>query len=116
VLIVMSGVNFVDASGAALLAQHAAALRDAGVTLFLCNVKPGVLEVLENAGYLDAIGLDRIFDTKDAALRTIYRALDASACAACAARIFTECQHALPDGTLRDPPRPALELAPSQRR
>ncbi|HEY1326303.1 MAG TPA: SulP family inorganic anion transporter [Casimicrobiaceae bacterium] len=115
-LIVMSGVNFVDASGAALLAQHAAALRDAGVTLFLCNVKPGVLEVLENAGYLDPIGLDRIFDTKDAALRTIYRALDASACAACAARIFTECQHALPDGTLRDPPRPALELAPSQRR
>jgi SulP family sulfate permease len=116
VLLVMSGVNFVDASGAALLAQHATALRDAGTALYLCNVKPGVLEVLESAGHLDAIALDRIFDTKDAALRSIYRTLDAKVCAGCGARIFTECQHTLPDGTLRDPPRPTLELAPSERR
>ena len=112
----MSGVNFVDAAGAALLAHHATALRDAGVTLYLCNVKPGVLEVLEHAGHLDTIGLDRIFDTKDAALRAIYRSLQASVCASCDARVFNECHATLPDGTLRDPPRPALELAPSERR
>jgi SulP family sulfate permease len=111
----MSGVNFVDASGAALLAQHATALRDAGVTLYLCNVKPGVLEVLEHSAHLDAIGLERIFDTKEVALRTIYRALDPRVCAGCGTRIFTECQASLPDGTPRDPPRPTLELAPSQR-
>jgi len=112
VLLVMSGVNFVDASGAALLAQHAMALRDAGVTLSLCNVKPGVLEVLEQAGHLDVIGLDRIFDTKQAALAAIYRALDARVCARCGTRVFTECHEALPDGSLRDPPRPELQLAP----
>jgi sulfate permease, SulP family len=115
VLLVMSGVNFVDASGAALLAQHAAALRDAGATLYLCNVKPGVLDILERSGNRDAIGLERIFDTKDAALRTIYRALDASVCAGCDARIFHECQDTLPDGRPRDPPRPELALTPPTR-
>jgi SulP family sulfate permease len=116
VLLVMSGVNFVDASGAALLAQHATALRDAGVTLYLCKVKPGVLQVLEHAGHLDAIGLDRIFDTKEKALRAIYRTLDARVCAGCEARVFTECHATLPDGAPRDAPRPTLELAPSARR
>jgi SulP family sulfate permease len=112
VLLVMSGVNFVDATGAALLAHHAASLRESGVTLSLCNVKPGVLEVIERSGNLDAIGLDRIFPTKDAALRTLYGALDAAVCAACQARIFRECATVLPDGSLRDPPRPELALVP----
>jgi len=115
VLLVMSGVNFVDASGAAVLAHHATTLRAAGVTLYLCNVKPGVLEVIERSGQLDALALDRIFPTKDAALRTIYGALDAAVCAGCQARIFQECQTTLPDGSLRDPPRPELALVPPPR-
>ena len=112
VLLVMSGVNFVDATGAALLAHHAASLRAEGVALYLCNVKPGVLDVIERSGHLEAVGLDRIFATKDAALRTIYRALDAPVCAGCQARIFRECVTLLPDGSLRDPPRPELALVP----
>ena len=115
VLLVMSGVNFVDASGAALLGQYAAELRKAGTTLYLCNVKANVLEILERSQHLTSIGLDRIFETKDLALKTIYSALDAGVCAGCAARIFHECQDALPDGTLRDPPRPELSLTPPPR-
>jgi SulP family sulfate permease len=116
VLLVMSGVNFVDASGASLLAQQALTLRDAGVALYLCDVKPDVLEVLERAGHLDVLGLDRVFDSKDAALRNIYRRLDAAVCAGCESRIFAECQVTLPDGSLRDPPRPDLALVPPDRR
>jgi SulP family sulfate permease len=115
VLLVMSGVNFIDASGAAMLGQFAQVLRAAGVTLSLCNVKAGVLEVLQRADQLQAIGPDHVFHTKDAALRAIYRTLDATVCAGCAARIFHECQVTLPDGSLRDPPRPELALVPPLR-
>ena len=112
VLLVMSGVNFIDATGAALLAQHAQLLRSAGGALYLCNVKAGVLQILERSGRLATIGLERIFDTKDQALRTIYARLDAAKCAGCAARIFHECMTTLPDGSLRDAPRPELRLTP----
>jgi SulP family sulfate permease len=115
ILLVMSGVNFIDASGAALLAQFATELRAAGVHLYLCNVKPGVLHVLERAGRHHTIGLDHMFDTKDQALRTIYATLDPRACTRCAVRLFNECQTTLPDGSLRDPPRPDLALVPPTR-
>jgi len=112
VLLVMSGVNFVDASGAAMLGHYVASLRASGVTVDLCNVKPGVLAVLERSGDLQTIGRAHVFDTKDAALRAIYRSLDAAVCAGCTARIFHECVTTLPDGSLRDAPRPELRLTP----
>ena len=59
-------------------------------------------EVLERGGFLDSIGRDRVFDTKDDAIRAIYARLDAARCRDCEARIFDECQTALPDGTPRD--------------
>jgi SulP family sulfate permease len=67
---------------------------------------------LERGGYLDAIGRDRVFTTKDKALAAIYSNLDAAQCAACTARIFHECELTLPDGGLRDKPRPELTLVP----
>jgi SulP family sulfate permease len=114
-LLVMSGVNFADASGAALLVQQAAERRASGGALYLCNVKAGVLDVLERGDQLDAIGLDRIFDTKDAALRAVYATLDAETCGRCTARIFTECRDTLPDGRAREAPRPDLDLVPPRR-
>jgi sulfate permease, SulP family len=71
-----------------------------------------VLALLERGGYLDTIGRDRVFATKDKALAAIYGRLDAAKCAACNARIFNECQVTLPDGSLRDKPRPELTLMP----
>jgi len=114
VLLVGSAVNFVDASGADLLAQEARALRSAGVTLYLCRLKPQVREVLRRGGQLDAIGHENIFETKDQAIRTVYARLNASTCATCKARVFNECQRLLPDGTPREPERPDFALA-SQR-
>jgi SulP family sulfate permease len=112
VLLLMRGVNFVDASGAALLAQQATMLRASGVTLYLAEVKPDVLEVLERAGHLDVVGLERIFDSHDLALRHIYPRLEPNTCAMCKARVFGACRSHLPDGTLREPPRPDLALTP----
>jgi SulP family sulfate permease len=73
-----------------------------------------VRDVLERGGFIDAIGRDRVFDTKADALRAIYAALDVATCRDCAVRVFTECRDALPDGTPRDPPRPTFALAASR--
>ena len=101
VLLIGSGINFIDVAGAELLAQEAEAQRAAGGALYLCNLKPTVVDVLERAGLVDRIGRDRIFATKDEAIRGIYPRLDSAICRASTARIFIECQTHLPDGLPR---------------
>jgi SulP family sulfate permease len=100
-LLIGSGINFIDVAGAELLAQEAEAQRAAGGSLYLCNLKPTVVEVLERAGLVDRIGRDRIFATKDEAIRGIYPRLDSAICRASTARIFIECRTHLPDGSPR---------------
>ena len=101
VLLIGSGINFIDVAGAELLAQEADAQRAAGGALYLCNLKPTVVDVLERAGMVERIGRDRIFATKDEAIRGIYPRLDSAICRASTARIFIECGTHLPDGSLR---------------
>ena len=111
VLLVGSAVNFVDASGADLLAQEARELRSQGITLYLCRLKPQVRDVLRRGGQLDTTGAENVFATKDEAIRVIYARLNVATCAACVARVFNECQRLLPDGTPREPERPDFVLA-----
>jgi SulP family sulfate permease len=111
-LLIGTGVNLIDNAGAELLAHLARSLREAGVELYLCKLRPSVRALLERSGFLDAIGRDHVFTTKDQALAVIYRRLDAAKCASCTARIFIECQVTLPDGSARERPRPELTLEP----
>lgn len=85
-------------------------MRDAGITLHLCSLKPQVRDVLEQGGQLDEIGHDNVHRAKADALRAIYARLDSATCANCAARVFEECQVTLPDGSPRDKPRPDFAL------
>jgi SulP family sulfate permease len=110
VLLVGSGINFVDAAGADMLAHEARTMAEAGVTLHLCNLKAPVREVLEASGVMAALGPTQVHVGKADALRAIYAMLDVATCAACTARVFSECQTTLPDGRPRDPPRPAFAL------
>jgi SulP family sulfate permease len=71
-----------------------------------------VRAVLERGGAIAEIGAGNVFPTKEQAIAAIYPKLDAAKCAACAARIFSECQITLPDGSARDRPRPELTLEP----
>ena len=100
-LLIGSGINFIDVAGAELLVQEAKLTRDAGGMLFLCNLKPAVRDVLERGGFLDHFGRDCVFDAKDKAIRAIYGRLDSERCRNCAARIFSECATTLPDGSTR---------------
>ena len=111
-LLIGTGVNLIDNAGADLLAYLARSLRDSGVELYLCKLRPAVHALLDRGGFLDEIGRDHVFATKDQAIAVIYQRLDAAKCAGCTARIFTECQVTLPDGSVRDKPRPELLLTP----
>jgi SulP family sulfate permease len=101
VLLVGSGVNFIDIAGCEALVQASRYLRDTGATLYLCNLKPGVHAALERGGFLEEIGRERVWPTKADALRALYQRFDAEVCAACTARIFTECHATLPNGMPR---------------
>ena len=104
-LLIGSGVNFIDAAGAELLVQEAQRQRERGGTLYLCNLKPVVIDVLDRGGFLEHIGRKNVFATKADAIAATYRRLDTEICRACEVRIFTECQRILPDGSVRDEAR-----------
>jgi SulP family sulfate permease len=110
VLLVGTGVNFVDVAGAELVAQVARELHDEGRTLYLASLKPRVEEALARAGTLDVVGPGQVFATKGEALAAIYRRLDPGTCERCGVRAFDECGPRLPDGTPRDRPRPDFAL------
>ena len=101
VLLVASGVNFIDTAGCEALMQASRAMRDTGATLYLCNLKPGVERALQRSGFLDEFGPERVWPTKSEAIRALYKRFAVGQCSTCTARIFTECHVCLPNGMPR---------------
>ncbi len=99
VLIVGSGINFIDVAGADMVVREARRRRALGGDLYLCAVKPGVCEILKKGEYIEAVGDDHVFPSKRAALAAIVPRLDAERCTRCRVRAFREC----PPGGGRDP-------------
>jgi sulfate permease, SulP family len=91
VLIIASGINFIDVAGAEMLAVEAKKRRALGGGLYLCKVKEGVCEPFKRGGYIDDIGRENIFDTKAEAIAAIFQQLDRERCRTCDKRIFREC-------------------------
>ena len=63
IVLVGSGMNFIDVAGAELLVQEARAMDQTGIRLLLAELKPPVHDLLERGGYLAALGAGRVFDT-----------------------------------------------------
>ncbi len=101
VMIVASGMNFVDESGAELLAQEARRRRKMGGGLYFYRCKDKVFQFLKKAEKLDDIGEDAFFPAMSNWVKPIYVTLDSEICRACKIRIFPECQTHLPDGEAR---------------
>lgn len=83
VLIVASGINFIDLAGTALLANEAKRLAAKGGGLYLCNVNGRVIKPIIRNGHLSTIGKRHIFATKALALSTIDAKLSDHSCAGC---------------------------------
>ncbi len=104
-LIVASGINFIDIAGAAMLTHEAQRRRRIGGDLYFYRMKDSARHFLERGGYMNEIHHENVFDVRDLPMDVIYPKLDTSICRTCTVRIFNQCKTVLPDGTLRDPPQ-----------
>jgi len=91
ILIVASGVNFMDVSGCEMIFHEGHSLHAGGRALYLCSVKPEVMAILHRGGCLARVGEDSVFLDKCEALDAIVPRLDPERCRECEARIFLEC-------------------------
>jgi SulP family sulfate permease len=83
VLIVASGINFIDLAGTELLANEAKRLNAMGGGLYLCNPNGRVIKPIIRNGHLSAIGKRHIFATKALALSSIDAILAEHSCDGC---------------------------------
>ena len=83
VLIVASGINFIDLAGTELLANEAKRLAAKGGGLYLCNLNVRVIKPIIRNSHLNTIGKSNIFATKALALSAIDAKLSDHSCAGC---------------------------------
>ncbi len=101
VMIVASGINFVDVAGAEMLAQEARRRRKLGGGLYFYRCKDSIYKFLRKSDKLDDIGEGGFFPAMSNWIKPIYSTLDPEICRNCKYRIFPECHVALPDGEPR---------------
>jgi SulP family sulfate permease len=90
-LLIGSGINFIDMAGAEFLLQLAKEKKEEGGQLYFYDMKEGICSHFKFLEYLLDIGTDNIFLSKNEAIAEIFKRLDKSVCRQCTARIFLEC-------------------------
>lgn len=104
-LVVGSGINFIDMAGAEFLIQLARDREENGGHLYYYDLKEGICSHFKFLEYLLDIGTDNIFLSKEEAISEIYQRLDKNICSTCTVRIFLECNGknlSLPDQSVRN--------------
>jgi len=103
-LIIASGINLIDISGAELLAREARRRRAMGGGLYFYFMKDAVRDLLRKGGYLKDIGEENVFEQGTDVIASLYPRLSADVCRGCEARIFPPCATLLPSGEARSDP------------
>ncbi|WP_078453631.1 SulP family inorganic anion transporter [Solemya velum gill symbiont] len=91
ILIVGSGINFIDMAGAEALASENNRLKKMNGGIYFVGLKPSVYEFIAKVNLVRNIGGDHFFDRKTVAIKEIKKKLDDSVCKECNALIFKEC-------------------------
>lgn len=97
------GINFIDSSGAELLAQEARRHQMIGGGLYFHRLRQSAVDMLERAGHLQDIRRENLFDIGQNVIEAIYSKLDSEVCRIRPTRIFKQCQSALPNAEPRAP-------------
>ncbi len=92
ILIVASGINFIDLAGAEALVAENNRLKQNNGGLYFVGLKSSVYEFAARSCFIMKVGNDHFFDNKRQAINKIYKRLDKSVCATCQSLIFEECQ------------------------
>lgn len=92
ILIVATGINFIDLAGSEAMVSENNSLKQQGGGLYFVGLKSSVYEFVARSGFIKHIGNDHFFDSKPQAIAHIYKKLDKDICAKCNALIFKECQ------------------------
>ena len=92
-LVVMAtGINFIDLAGAEFLAETARRYAQAGGSLGFYRMKEGVVETLRNGGFMADIGEKNLYPAKSRPAEAIFPRLDMDICAKCPHRLFPSCE------------------------
>ena len=91
ILIVASGVNFIDLAGIEALLNENKRLKAQNGSLYFVAVKSTAFEFMEKVNFVNEIGRDNFFDTKSEPIKVLYERLDNSKCEKCQALVFNEC-------------------------
>lgn len=101
-LVVMaSGINFVDLAGSEFLAEAARQRRKIGGTLSFYRMKDGLVETLRRGHFMEDIGENNLFRARTRPAEILYPTLDNETCRNCPVRAFAVCQQHLPNGEPR---------------
>ena len=92
ILIVASGINFIDLAGAEALVSENDRLAKMNGGLYFVGLKSSVYEFAARTCFIKDIGADHFFDSKAVAIHQIYRKLDREICNTCHSLIFKECE------------------------
>jgi len=101
VMILGSGINFVDVAGAEMLAQEARRRRKMGGGLYFYRCRESIYKFLRKSDKLEDIGASGFFPAMANWIKPVYATLDPEICRTCKARIFSECHDKLPNGEPR---------------
>ena len=91
ILIIGTGINFIDLSGAEALVSDAKRLQIIGGGIYFSELKSSVYEFISKSFFIAKIGNKYFFDKKSDAIQAIYNKLDNDICNKCEARVFNEC-------------------------
>lgn len=102
-LIMASGINFVDLAGAEFLAETARRYARKGGSLGFYRMKDSVAETLRKGGFMKDIGERNLYPARSRPAEALFPRLDKSICAGCPHRLFPSCQTASRQAEISQP-------------
>lgn len=102
-VLMASGINFVDLAGAEFLGDLAKRYAAAGGGISFYRMKPSVIDTLHAGGFIKDVGDHNLFPAGSRPAEALFERLDKTVCAACSRRIFHGCT-SLPGAELHTSP------------